>query len=244
MLRLVDPKCQEELLQIYGAGWNNAALHLGSHCHLLVVSRVLSVVAMTLGTVLKVPQIAALLKAGSAKGISLSGLALETFNLSVLLLYHLKLNNPLSVYAECFALWGQDILLLLLAFGLNSFGSALVLVFATVSANEMVHAAGFDTFGGSYIPLSAVTRLFYATLPLGWLAMLLQIHQNFVQKSTGNLSPVMLWMGWTCGLLRLGTILIELRHDVAALLGNSVNNVLGTVLLFQYYRYRTKIKRS
>ncbi|XP_021245370.1 PQ-loop repeat-containing protein 3 isoform X3 [Numida meleagris] len=64
--------------------------------------------------VIKLPQLAAVLKAGSARGLSLGSLVLELAGFVVFLRYQIYYDYPLQTYLEYPIIIAQDVILLLL----------------------------------------------------------------------------------------------------------------------------------
>ncbi|KAF8989231.1 hypothetical protein BDQ17DRAFT_1334186 [Cyathus striatus] len=179
------------------------------------------------GSIVKLPQILLIIKARSARGLSLPSYMLETLSYSINLIYSLRHNFPISTYGETFFLTLQNTLITLL-----------IIVYSpttpTSPSKASIIAAGEAPSLHSYA--CAVASCYG---PLGLIAKLPQIMKNAETKETGQLSALVILAQVLGGIARLFTTLQDVGDwIVAASYGMAI--LLNLVLLAQVLVYGGK----
>lgn len=175
------------------------------------------------------------LNAGSAEGLSLTAYILETLSYAITLAYSVKNNFPFSTYGENLFLTMQDVLitLLIIAYAPSS-GKG-----PTTKPRDLTLAI-LATAGTAYtlnsLPLSTLSLVQLATLPLSLFSKVPQIVQNAEAKSTGQLSAVAVIAQILGCVARLFTTATEVK-DMLVLSGFGLALVLNLVLGTQMWMY-------
>ena len=181
------------------------------------------------------------LSARSARGISLSSYAIETFCYLVTCAYSYRNEFPFSTYGENVFLGLQNIVITLLIIYFPS--STLRRSASSPSNTPKVAGAAIASAAliGALVNLSKETIAFLqvTTLPLGLFSKLPQIAQNHRAKSTGQLSTFAVVAQILGCLARLFTTATEVK-DPLVLAGFFLALVLNVVLGFQMWAYYGK----
>ena len=69
-----------------------------------------------------------------------------------------------------------------------------------------------------------------------------QIMMNYLNKSTGKLSKVTVFITITCNLIRAFTILVETPQDIGYFLNAAIPLMVNSCLLGQFYLYKKKLE--
>jgi mannose-P-dolichol utilization defect protein 1 len=179
--------------------------------------------------------------ARSARGISLSSYALETFCYLVTCAYSYHNGFPFSTYGENVFLGLQNIIITLLIIYLPSS----TLRRSASSPSNLPQVAGAAVASLALIaalanlPKETIAFLQIATLPLGLFSKLPQIAQNHRAKSTGQLSSFAVVAQILGCLARLFTTATEVK-DTLILMGFFLALVLNAVLGLQVWAYYGK----
>ncbi|KAJ7597585.1 mannose-P-dolichol utilization defect 1 protein [Mycena floridula] len=201
------------------------------HCLKYSLSKGLGIGIVAGGSIMKVPQVLLIVKARSARGISLPSYILETTAYGINLLYSFRQDYAFSTYGENFFLTIQNILITLLiicyAPRSPSKNSQLAMAVAAIASGLFILCT---------VPLAALSFLQLCTLPLSLLSKLPQIRQNHRSKSTGQLSVFAVASQVVGCLARLFTTATEVGDPlVAASFGLAL--VLNMALGFQLWLY-------
>lgn len=181
------------------------------------------------------------LSARSARGISLSSYAIETFCYLVTCAYSHRNEFPFSTYGENFFLGLQNIMITIL---IIYFPSSTLRRSASASNNssKVVGAAAAVValvVALVSLPKEAIAFLQVTTLPLGLFSKLPQIAQNHRAKSTGQLSTFAVVAQILGCLARLFTTATEVK-DTLVLASFFLALVLNIVLGIQVWTYYGK----
>ncbi|KAJ6629480.1 hypothetical protein B0H10DRAFT_1987364 [Mycena sp. CBHHK59/15] len=200
------------------------------------------------GSVMKVPQLMLIVKAHSARGLSLPAYILESLSYAITLEYAYRNEFPFSTYGENLFLTIQNVLITLL-----------IILYAPRATNKTANAAiaalGMLAVGlaVSLVPLPLLAALQLTTLPLSLFSKLPQIRQNHRAQSTGQLSAFAVISQIAGCAARLFTTATEVGDAIVAAgfaLALALNVVLGVQLWMYWGRddarddYRLAEKRS
>ncbi|KAJ7933803.1 hypothetical protein B0H13DRAFT_2227334 [Mycena leptocephala] len=147
------------------------------------ISKGLGIGIVVGGSIVKVPQLLLIVRAQSARGLSLEAYILETLSYAITLEYAYRNEFPFSTYGENLFLTIQNVLITLL-----------IILYAPratdKTANAVIASLGILVFflACSLIPLPMLAFLQLTTLPLSLFSKLPQIRQNYRAQSTGQLS--------------------------------------------------------
>jgi mannose-P-dolichol utilization defect protein 1 len=207
------------------------------------------------GTVMKVPQLilsaplfpfvrclaypSPVLRAQSARGLSLAAYTLETFSYAITLAYSSRNSFPFSTYGENLFLTIQNVFITLLIVLYNPPSSSRQLTTAPNSTGKLITAAlavfalGFALF---IAPAGVLAAAQLCTLPLSLFSKLPQIAQNYRARSTGQLSTfaVISQIGGCAA--RLFTTSQEVDDPLVAA-GYALAFVLNLIVGVQMYAY-------
>ena len=147
-------------------------------CVKLTISKLLSYGILLGAVFVKVPQIFNIVKAKSAKGLSLSSLIMETVSITILLAYNVREKNPLSTFGELGFLTVQNIMImmLMLFYKDQAIYSATVFFAFSRGASYLMDPA--------WVSDDLMTKLQVSTIFIGIGSKLPQIFSNFQAKST------------------------------------------------------------
>ncbi|KAL0961347.1 hypothetical protein HGRIS_006303 [Hohenbuehelia grisea] len=185
------------------------------------------------GSIMKVPQLMLILKAQSARGLSLEAYILETLSYAITLAYAARNNFPFSTYGENFFLTLQNvaITLLIIAYAprrlTSSAGGKLAAALISAVAATVVLAI---------LPKDILAMLQMGTVPLSVASKLPQIRQNSRAQSTGQLSAFAVISQIAGCLARLFTTATEVGDSIIAA-GFAMALLLNCVLGAQMWMY-------
>lgn len=178
------------------------------------------------------------IRAHSARGLSLTSFSLETLAYGINLAYNYRNGFPFSTYGENFFLTIQNILITFLiitythAHSLRSKSSS-----GSVTTNNAALVLLFTSLILAYTPMSLVAFLQLLTLPISLSSKVPQIRQNHYAKSTGQLSAFAVGAQVAGCIARLFTTAVEVGDWLVSagfLLAAVLNAVLG-VQLWMYW---------
>lgn len=189
------------------------------------------------GSVMKVPQLLLILRAHSARGLSLTAFLFETLAYSINLFYSFRNPFPFSTYGENLFLTIQNALITCLIVYYSPRSPKRNANLATVSLGMLLTAVFLDI-----VPKWILSFLQLSTLPLSIFSKLPQIRQNYRAQSTGQLSAFAVWSQIIGCLARLFTTLQEVGDWLVLgsfLLALALNGILGCQLWM--YRGKTEV---
>ena len=220
-----------------------AALRGGDTAALLALgSRVLGLAVVAGSSVLKLPQIVAVLRGGAA-GLTGAMFEAEVLGYSIILAAALQRALPFSAYGEVAFLLAQNAILLLLVYRaqppppartalLGGFYAAAAALFVSGLARCPPGTSGPDCERFAML----VSRAYDASNLVFWYGRVPQIVANFRAKATGALSPLSTAMQCAGGAVRILTTL-QAQGGLSMLLGYAVSLLLNSTLLLQCLVY-------
>ncbi|KAH9015292.1 hypothetical protein EDB84DRAFT_1567770 [Lactarius hengduanensis] len=208
------------------------------HCIKYSLSKGIGVAIVVGGSIMKVPQLLLILRAQSARGLSLTAYVLETFSYAITLAYSSRNGFPFSTYGENFFLTIQNVIITFLitlysasspqplTAAPNPTVKLLVAVLATFAVGFALYAA----------PTSALAAAQLGTLPLSLFSKLPQIAQNYRARSTGQLSAFAVVSQIAGCAARLFTTSQEVNDPLVAA-GFALALALNLIVGVQMYAY-------
>ncbi|KIJ53524.1 hypothetical protein M422DRAFT_154769 [Sphaerobolus stellatus SS14] len=152
------------------------------------VSKGLGIGIVVGGSIMKVPQLILILRARSARGLSLPSYILETLAYAITLAYSARNGFPFSTYGENLFLTIQNVLITLLIIYHAPSASLTTRSNKTPRLVTAVIASVTTSYLLAIVPSSMLVLLQMATIPLSLLSKFPQIYENQRAKSTGQLS--------------------------------------------------------
>lgn len=205
-----------------------------------MIAKLLGYAVIVGASVVKIPQIVRLIKAGSARGIAASTYIIENIAYTICASYYMNNGYPFSTYGENIFLLLQGYVLVLLVFKFNChlgpqfyLAAIAFTLFVMVLFTNVVGMQVLALLQGCSVPLTAASRV-----P--------QILTNFKNRSTGELSILtgaLVFLGNTA---RVFTTFQEI-DDLMALLPVMSSFVLNGTILLQiilYYGSDTKATKD
>jgi len=198
------------------------------------------------GAIVKIPQIITIVKSRSARGLSFSAYVLETISYAIALAYSSRNHYSFSTYGENFFLTIQNVVITLLILYFSSpesafarggspvFGQSRI---AKIAAGLAITAVtGIVLSSETLCPLSLLSVLQAATLPLSLSSKAPQIMANYHARSTGNLSAFAVFNALLGCVARLFTTRQEV-DDPLVFWGFAAAGILNAVLAAQMVLY-------
>ncbi|GJE91609.1 mannose-P-dolichol utilization defect 1 protein [Phanerochaete sordida] len=211
-------------------------------CLKYALSKGLGIGIVVGGSIMKVPQLLLIVRAKSARGLSLSAYVLETLSYAITLAYSYRNSFPFSTYGENFFLTIQNIIITLLIIHYPTSR----LTRAQSTAPRLALAAALTAVSGVVlyaVPPSTLSALQVATIPLSLFSKLPQIRQNARAHSTGQLSAFAVVAQIAGCLARLFTTSAEVGDPILTA-GFALALVLNVVLGVQMWTYWGKDGRE
>ncbi|KAI9293990.1 mannose-P-dolichol utilization defect 1 protein [Neoconidiobolus thromboides FSU 785] len=200
-------------------------------CLKLGLSKGLGLVIVAGGCIVKIPQIIKIIKAKSAKGISLLSYILETFSYIISIVYNLRSENPFSTWGETLAITFQNafILLLILYYNGSLFTASILLAAAAIF---------YTTLNNPTIVDSELLQLLQAcTIPVVLISRIPQIISNYKNGHTGHLSAFAIFNYFFGTLARVFTTIQEVDDKIiltSYLLALFLNTVLAGQMTYYW----------
>ncbi|ORZ10727.1 hypothetical protein BCR42DRAFT_421891 [Absidia repens] len=196
--------------------------------------------------IIKVPQMVTIISKRSTKGLSLASYYLETYAYIIILAYNLRQRNPFSTYGEVVFIASQNVLITLMIFWYARPPTTT----ATMTTTSLSESVVWPLLGNllafvgvfcillvpTWIPHWLLASLYAATIPMTLASKLPQIHTNYVNRSTGQLSVFAVLNYFAGTTARVFTTMTEL-DDSLMLAGNVLASLLNGVLVVQVYIY-------
>jgi mannose-P-dolichol utilization defect protein 1 len=176
------------------------------------------------------------LRARSARGLSLTSYILETFAYAITLAYSARNNFPFSTYGENFFLTLQNILITLLIIHHSPSSTASQKLNSTPKLVAAVVVSLTTAYLLAIVPARALALLQLATIPLSLLSKFPQIYETHRARSTGQLSAVAVFSQIAGCLARLFTTATEVG-DRIVFAGFLLALILNLVLGAQMYAF-------
>jgi len=197
-------------------------------CLRLLVSKLLSMLIICGAVLVKLPQILAIVRARSTRGLAASMYVLENVGYLITVMYNLRMGYAFSTFGENLFLLLQGIVLVVL-FGL--YNRRLPLSILGLAAY-----AAIGYYLAVLAPTSVLPYFQSVTIPVFAASRLPQIARNFSAKSTGVLSLVTVSLNSFGSLARVFTTLSEV-DDSLVLTGMLASASMNAVLLAQVLLY-------
>lgn len=172
----LGPECSDLVLK--GGDYFN------SYCAHLVFSKLLSVLLIVGGLLVKLPQIMRIMRTKSVEGISLLGLFLETCSLYLSVAYNIRKRVPFIAFGELAFLLFQDVDILILALVIRRLDR---LFFAYVFVQVLMQV---DLFRENILSDGMLRVLQYGNAPLMLASKILQLTGMIRAGRKGQLSLV------------------------------------------------------
>eukprot|EP00747_Dinoflagellata_sp_TGD_P185970 gnl/TRDRNA2_/TRDRNA2_42771_c0_seq1.p1 gnl/TRDRNA2_/TRDRNA2_42771_c0~~gnl/TRDRNA2_/TRDRNA2_42771_c0_seq1.p1 ORF type:complete len:382 (-),score=82.90 gnl/TRDRNA2_/TRDRNA2_42771_c0_seq1:84-1229(-) len=199
-------------------------------CHWLALSKALSIGVVAGACVGRMPQVYNICKARSAEGVSPLSLWIEVVLMGVQVAYNIVRRTPLSTYWEQPILFGQVLLLILVAakYDRRCGPRVCILCFGIIS--------GVLGMALEFVPASVTAAVYGAGTLCGLLVAGPQILLNYRRRSTGQLSLVVAAMNMSGTTTRLFTTWLEV-DDVMLQIACTMNFTLAAAILIQFWLY-------
>ncbi|KAJ1947515.1 hypothetical protein FBU59_001864 [Linderina macrospora] len=199
-------------------------------CFKYAISKGLGLGIVIGGCIVKLPQLAKILKSRSVAGISLTAYLLETISNIITIAYNFRNNYPFTTYGEAMFIGVQNyiITLLILMFTgratLGMAAGALMLVFT------------YALFDRSFVGPELLSTLYSLTIPLVVSSRIPQIYTIYQNGYTGQLSAFAVFNYFLGTAARLYTTLVEV-DDSLVLIGTLLATIANGVLAAQMVYY-------
>ncbi|KAJ6594449.1 hypothetical protein B0H19DRAFT_1095539 [Mycena capillaripes] len=195
------------------------------------ISKGLGIGIVVGGSIMKVPQLLLIVRAQSARGLSLEAYIMETLSYAITLEYAYRNEFPFSTYGENLFLTMQNVVITLLIILYDPRKT-------DKTANAVIASLGMFIFflAAALIPLPLLALAQLTTLPLSLFSKLPQIRQNYRAQSTGQLSAFAVISQVAGCSARLFTTAMEV-NDSIVLAGFALALVLNLVLGAQLWMY-------
>jgi mannose-P-dolichol utilization defect protein 1 len=199
----------------------------------MLVSKLLSYGILAFSVLVKLPQVANVLRARSADGLSAVSFELESWGLLVHTAYGYLKGLPFSTYGEASILFAQNVLLLALVYNYGRFPAsrrlaALIMAFGAIAA-VLTGRVSMELITGAYDLNNLI--LMSARVP--------QIMKNFSNKSTGQLS-VITYAANTLGCIARIFTTIQEGGGTAMLRSYCISLILNSILVAQILVFGNK----
>lgn len=198
-----------------------------------LISKLLGYGILTFSILVKLPQVANVLRARSAEGLSALSFELESWGLLVHATYGYLKDLPFSAYGEAVMMLAQNVLLLALIYKYARMPVSRALAAAIVGVSFV---AGVFT-GQVTVPLITAAYDFNNVILMS--ARVPQILQNFQSKSTGQLSIITFAASTLGCVARLFTTMQE-GGGSAMMRSYALSLVLNSILVAQILVYGNK----
>lgn len=199
------------------------------------ISKLIGIGIISASSIVKIPQIFAILKSQDVRLLSFTGYALEALTYIITCAYNFRVGNAFSTFGETAMLCVQNIVIMLLIMYFSG-NIRFLQVFVSI-----VFGILFSLFAPpesiASPPDSWLARLFMLTVPLSIVSKIPQLLSNFRLKSTGTLSGISVFSGVLGSLARIFTTLASNVSDKAILIGYIVAGLLNVVLGLQMILY-------
>ena len=198
-----------------------------------LISKVLSYAVVFGAIILKVPQIVNILKSGSADGISLTSLLMETTGFAIAASWGIAQELDFKDYGENIFIIAQ---LLVLNFLVANHYSR---TFHTIVASALI-CGGAWALSMGMVPADIHRLLLSFQVVLNMSSRIPQIYLNYRHRSTGQLSFVTFFLAFAGGVARVMTtaVNVDWAKGKTFLLGQfSIGVFLNAIIIFQIIFY-------
>ncbi|EPQ28014.1 uncharacterized protein PFL1_04341 [Pseudozyma flocculosa PF-1] len=212
-----------------------------SHCIKLAISKALGTGIIVFGSIMKIPQILNIVKARSARGISLTMYSLEVVAYTISLAYAVRGRLPFSTYGENLSLTFQNMVITLLVIAYTPL-TAGGYVDPSSRLIQVLLAAIAMAFGSlalaspSVVSSSLLTLLQATTIPISLASKVPQMLELHRSKSRGQLSSIVVFAQLLGTVARVFTTMTE-TDDKLLLYGFGLATVFNAVIAAQVLMY-------
>ncbi|BBN03249.1 mannose-P-dolichol utilization defect 1 [Marchantia polymorpha subsp. ruderalis] len=200
-------------------------------CVLPLLSKILGYCIVAASGIVKLPQILIIMKSRSIKGLSKTSFEMEVVGFTIALSYCIYKRIPFSAYGELVFLLLQGIfLLLLIYYHSTNLGPATLVKTALYCALAPTLLAG-------NVSENVMETLYASQHAIFFLSRIPQIYDNFVNKSTGQLSFLTNFMVFGGCIVRLFTSIQE-NAPSSMILGSCLGLLTNGTVFTQLLMYR------
>eukprot|EP01026_Neomeris_dumetosa_P000164 TRINITY_DN10042_c0_g1_i4.p1 TRINITY_DN10042_c0_g1~~TRINITY_DN10042_c0_g1_i4.p1 ORF type:complete len:255 (+),score=16.35 TRINITY_DN10042_c0_g1_i4:27-767(+) len=196
----------------------------------LLISKGLGYAILVGASIVKIPQIVAIMSSGSAEGLSALSFELEIIGYSIGASYGYLKGLPINTYGEAIAIQLQNIYLLLMVYQYNK-----VSVQRRTLTFGLLTAFFIAVFQGA-ISISTIDALLAGSIVIFAAARVPQIVKNFMNGSTGQLSALTTLILFGGSLARIFTSVRE-NAGTQMVVSYSVGAILNGTILSQIILY-------
>lgn len=213
-----------------------ALLLTDPECFRATFSRALGIAMVLFASVIKVPQITTILSRKSVAGLSSTTFLVETFGYTYNLAAHYRQNYPITTYGEFFVLLAQNYYILYLLYAYTKrahVGIGIVVSFI----------AGLALLCSPIFPVEVIQLMTLGNVAVVVVGRTPQAYTNYVNGSTGALSPFTCWGIFLGACARIFTTLQDV-DSINILLGYLSSALLNGIIAFQvlyYHFYPSKV---
>lgn len=206
-------------------------------CLKATISRLLGLGIVMFAGLIKLPQIATIVSKKSVVGLSVTTFLIETFGYTYNLAAHYRKNYPITTYGDFFLLLAQNYLILLLFY---RYTTGIRKGYAVITA----YLCGLVLLCHPIFPVEIIDVMILGNVGVVLAGRIPQVYTNYINGSTGALSPFTSWGIFLGACARIFTTLQDIEgYNILA--GYLVSAILNGTIAFQvvYYRlYPTKKK--
>ncbi|KAJ9072511.1 hypothetical protein DSO57_1026892 [Entomophthora muscae] len=201
---------------------------LNSGCSLLVLSKLVGLIIIGLSLMVKLPQILLVVNSGSADGLNLSSLLIETFSINIIVAVCYLNQQGFTTYGDSIFVLVQNMALILI-----------VLHYLKRTDQQIFFVAGAAAF--NYMLFCRLSKEVVGTMILGLFPLMImgsfpQLWQNYTKKSCGNLSSSTVIISFACAIGRVFTNKVEVDDPIANF-GSGLGAVINTIMVVQVFSY-------
>lgn len=231
--RLLPDKCERP-----SSLFDVPAIVLGdSLCMKATISRLLGLGIVIFAGLIKMPQIAKIVNNKSVVGLSKTTFLVETFGYTYNLAAHYRKSYPITTYGDFFLVLAQNYVLIMLMY---RYTTGVKQGYAVVVA----YICGLILLCSPYFPVEVIDLMVLGNVAVVCATRIPQAYTNYINGSTGALSPLTTWGIFLGACARIFTTLQDIEgYNILA--GYMCSATLNGILAFQvvYYRvYPTKKK--
>jgi len=212
-------------------------------CVKLLISKALGLLIIAGSLIIKVPQIVKIVKAKSAKGISLTSVLLELVCLLFTMSFSYRRHFPFGTYGETVFVTIQNFVIIFLIYYYGNGDKkpeGISPSFFGILAIYVVVLYSFLQNPGNLVDVSLIQSLQTLNIPILISSRVPQIISNFTTKSTGQLAIATWLLTFAGAIARVFTTLQE-AYDPILLVGYIIGASLSSTICFQIFYYASTI---
>lgn len=199
-------------------------------CTKATISRLLGVGIVAFAGLIKLPQISKIMSNKSVVGLSITTFFVETFGYTYNLAAHYKQNYPITTYGDFYLLLAQNYFILMLFY---RYTTGIQKGYAVVAAFIITLVVMCSKF----FPVKIIELMTLGNVLVVVAGRTPQIYANYVNGSTGALSPFTCWGIFLGALARIFTTLQDV-NNFNILAGYLTSALLNGTIAFQVLYYR------